>query len=198
MSKMRVITAMACCLAAMASIAGAQPARKPGLWEMTSTMNMGGSQMPQMPANAQMPQNMQLPPGVKLPPGMQMPGGAAGGGSPFGSPRTTQICVTQAMIDKFGGPSPAPQNHGADCQMSDVVIKPDGMTAKINCSGQMNATGNVETTFVDANTVHSKTHITGNMQLGANSRPMDMTVESTSVYKGPDCGNVKPPPMPSN
>ena len=30
------------------------------------------------------------------------------------------------------------------------------------------------------------------MQMGPESKPVEWTVESTSVYKGPDCGNVKP------
>jgi hypothetical protein len=35
------------------------------------------------------------------------------------------------------------------------------------------------------------------MQMGQNSRPIEWTSESTSVYKGPDCGSVKPLPMPA-
>ncbi|MGA3082594.1 MAG: DUF3617 domain-containing protein [Terracidiphilus sp.] len=186
MRKTRVWIAMGCCLFVATQFASAQSGRKPGLWEVTTTMNMAGMQMPQMPANAQMPQ---LPPGVKLPPGMQMPSGA--GGSPFG-PHTTQICVTQAMIDKYGGPTATPPSRNSDCKMTDISIKPTGMTATMVCTGQMNATGTVVATFTDANTTHSKVHITGTMQMGPNSRPVDMTMDSTSVYKGPDCGSVKP------
>jgi hypothetical protein len=194
MRKTRVWIAMGCCLFAATPFVSAQSGRKPGLWEVTSTMNMSGQQMPQMPPNVQMPQNMQLPPGVKLPPGMQMPSG--GGGSPFGS-HTMQICVTQAMIDKYGGPSPSPPNHNSDCKPTDISVKSTGMTATLVCTGQMNGTGTVESTFTDANTTHTKVHMTGTMQMGQNSRPIDMTVESTSVYKGPDCGSVKPFEMPA-
>ena len=105
------------CLLACTLVVGAQTQRKPGLYEETTTMNMGGASAPQMP---------QLPPGVQLPPGMTMPGGS------MAAPRTMQVCVTQAMIDKFGGPSPAPQR--GNCQVTDVSIKPNGMTAKINCT----------------------------------------------------------------
>jgi hypothetical protein len=146
---------------------------------------MGGRQMPQMP---------QLPPGVTLPPGMQMPTQ----GSSFGGPVTVQVCVTQAMIDRFGGPSPAPPNKNADCKVTDVSIQSNGMTAKINCTGQMTAAGTVESTFVDANTTNTKMHMAGTMQHGSNSMPVDMTMQSTSVYKGPDCGSVKPAPMPKD
>ena len=180
MSKTRVWIPLCCCVLAVAALAQAQSGRKPGLYEVTSQMSMGGAGAPQMP---------QLPPGVQLPPGMQMPQG-------MGGPIVTRVCVTQAMIDKYGGPSPAPQ-HG-QCQVTDISMKANGMTAKIICTGQMNATGTVETTWTDANTSQTKMHMTGTMQMGQNSRPIDMTVQSTSVYKGADCGDVKPPPMPAS
>jgi hypothetical protein len=176
MRKTRLWIAMGCCLFAATQFASAQSSRKPGLWEVTSTMNMAGMQMPQ------------LPPGVQMPPGA--------GGSPFG-PHTTQICVTQAMIDKYGGPTATPPSRNSDCKMTDISIKPTGMTATMVCTGQMNGTGTVEATFTDANTAHTKVHLTGTMQMGPNSRPVDMTMDSTSVYKGPDCGSVKPIEMPT-
>jgi hypothetical protein len=174
------LLALALLSSALPSVAQAQSARKPGLYEITSTMSMGGQSMPAAP---------QLPPGVKLPPGVQMPQGSSMGG-----PRTSQVCVTQAMIDKYGGPSPAPQR--GNCQVTDISMKPDGMTAKLSCSGQMTGTGTIETTFIDATTSQTKVHITGTMQMGSNSRPVDMTVESKAVYKGSDCGDVQPPALP--
>ena len=180
MSKIRVWMAFCCSALALATFAQAQSSRKPGLYEVTSQMSMGGAGAPQMP---------QLPPGTQLPPGMQMPA------SPF-APHTTQVCVTQAMIDKYGGPSPAPQ-HG-QCQVTDRSFTANGMTAKIICTGQMDATGTIETTWADADSSHTTMHMTGTMQMGQNSRPIDMTVQSTSVYKGVDCGSVKPPPMPAS
>lgn len=178
MRQTRLCIALGCCLVALA--AQAQSKQKPGLWETTSTMTMAG--MPQMP---------QLPPGVQLPPGAQMP---PGGG--MGGPHTTQVCITQAMIDKYGGPYSNPQR--GDCQTTNISIKPDGMTATVACTGQMNTTGTVESTWTDPNTTHTKMHMTGTMQMGPNSRPIDMTMQATSVYKGPDCGNVKPLPIPVN
>ncbi len=69
------------------------------------------------------------------------------------------------------------------------------MSANMTCSGQMSMTGTVQTTFVDANTTKSTVHMT--MTMG-NGQTMTMTTESTSTYKGPDCGSVKPPPMPAS
>jgi len=34
--------------------------------------------------------------------------------------------------------------------------------------------------------------------MGPNTMTMEYTIESSSIYKGPDCGSVKPLPMPSN
>jgi len=79
--------------------------------------------------------------------------------------------------------------------MTNVVVTATGMTANMSCSGQMNMTGTVQTTFVDANTTKSTIHMT--MTTG-NGQTMTTTTESTSTYKGPDCGSVQPLPMPTS
>jgi hypothetical protein len=180
MNRSRVWTIVGCCGLGLAALAWSQAKQKPGLWEVTTQMNMRGANAPQMP---------QLPPGVQLPPGMQMPA------SPF-APQTTQVCVTQAMIDKYGGPYSNPPR--GNCKLKDVELKPGGMTATMTCSGQFNGTGTVQATFVDANTTKVIEHLTGTAQMGPNSQPMDMTVQSTSTYKGPDCGSVQPMAMPAS
>ncbi len=54
-------------------------------------------------------------------------------------------------------------------------------------------TGTVQTTFVDANT--TKTTIQMTIAMGPNT--MNMTMQATGVYKGSDCGSVKPMAMPA-
>jgi len=178
MSKNRLSTIVGCCGIALTALAWSQSQRKAGLWEVTSQMSMAGA--PQMP---------QLPPGTQLPRGMTMPQMQ----SPF-APQTTQVCVSQAMIDKYGSPYSNPP-HG-ECKVTNISMRPDGMSATIVCAGQMNGTGTLQTTFVDANTTKSIVHITGTAQMGPNSRPIDMTVQRTSTYKGADCGSVQPLAMP--
>jgi hypothetical protein len=151
--------------------AHAQSSRKPGLYEVTSTMSFGGASMPQMPPGAQMPS----------------------GGNPMTAAHINQVCVTQAMIDRYGGPNPAPQRGG--CEVINVTTKPDSMKATISCTGQMTATGTVDATWTADGTGKSTVHISGTM--GPSARPMDMTLQSTSVYKGADCGSVQPMPMPA-
>ena len=116
-------------------------------------------------------------------------------GGTMGGPRTTQVCVSQEMIDKFGGPYSNPSR--GDCQVSNVSVKPDGMTASIACTGQMTGNGTVEMTYIDANSSQTKIHLSGTMQMGSNPRPMDITVQSKAVFKGADCGSVKPMAMPA-
>lgn len=110
---------------------------------------------------------------------------------PMAGSHTTQVCVTQAMIDKYGGPYSNPQT--AQCQVTNVSLTASGMTANLTCTGRMNMTGTVQTTFVDANT--TKTNMQLNMAM-PNGQAMTMTMNSTSVYKGADCGSVQPLPMP--
>jgi len=105
--------------------------------------------------------------------------------------RTQQVCVTQAMIDKYGGPYSNPQN--AQCQVTNVSLSPTGMSADLSCSGRMTMSGTVKTMFVDANT--TKTTMQMNMTTG-NGQQMNMTMQSTATYKGADCGSVQPLTLP--
>ena len=118
MNKTRVLLAMGFCLFFISLGASAQTNRKPGLWEMTTTMTWQKSPMPA---------------------GMTMP---AGSNSPFGGgAHTTQVCLTQAMIDKYGAPPPQSRNN--QCQMSNVHMNPGSMTADWVCSGMMSGKGSV-------------------------------------------------------
>jgi hypothetical protein len=56
--------------------------------------------------------------------------------------------------------------------------------------------GTVESSWTDSDHSTSKVHFTGSMQMGPNATPVEYTIVANSVYKGADCGNVKPPPMP--
>jgi Protein of unknown function (DUF3617) len=160
-----------CCLLAVAVTTAAQVNRKPGLWEMTSTMTWQQSPMP---------------------PGMQAPAG-----SPFGGgPRTTQVCLTQAMIDKYGAPMPG--SSRGNCEITNVSLHPTGMTATMVCTGNFSGTGTVESSWTELDHAKGRVHFTGTMQMGPNTRPIEWTSESTSVYKGADCGSVKPMPMPAD
>ena len=131
-------------------------------------------------------QQSPMPPGMTLPPGANTPFG--------GGPHTTQVCLTQAMINKYG--APMPQSRNSECQISNVVLKANSMTADWVCSGRMAGKGTLESSWADPDHAIGKVHFAGVMQMGPNSTPVEYTIESSSVYKGPDCGSVKPLPMP--
>jgi hypothetical protein len=170
MRSTRLWITMGCCVFSVALFAWAQSTRKPGLWEVNSTMTWQQSPMPAgMPANPN---------------------------SPFSSgSRTTEVCVTQAQIDRYG--ALPPQTRG-DCQVTNIQKRTDGMTASIACSGRMTATGTVESSWSDGEHAKSKVHMTGTLQLGPNTKPAEWTVESTSTFKSADCGSVQPTSLPTD
>jgi hypothetical protein len=167
MSKTRVMAATACCLFVLA-IYGWTQGMKAGLWEVTSTMTWQQSPFQ----------------------GLNLPGGAMPN-SPFGGgPHTTQVCVTQEQIDKYGGVPPQP---GKSCQVTNIKVTPTGMTSDITCSGgPMNGTGTAKSNWTDSSHTSGHIHFTGNMQMGPQSTPVEWTIDTASVYKGANCGSVKP------
>ena len=151
-------------------LAWAQGARKPGLWEITTTTVWKQSPFPA---------------------GMQLPPQAAAAFN--GAPHTTQYCLTQAMIDRFG--AAIPQSRGS-CVVANLQKTADSMSADWICTGPMTGKGSLESHFSEDGTARGKVHFVGTMQMGGNAAPIEWSSESTSVYKGPDCGSVLPPPMP--
>jgi hypothetical protein len=117
-----------------------------------------------------------------FPAGMQAPAGAGG-------PHSTQVCVTQAQIEKYNGPKP---DARGGCHVRNIQKHENGMTAEIVCDSQMKGKGTVVTTWTDSGHSKSKVHFSGSMQTGPNSKKIEWTVESLSTYKGPGCGAVKP------
>jgi hypothetical protein len=118
-----------------------------------------------------------------MPGGMTMPGGG---------PHTTLVCLTQEMINKYGAPMPQSPN----CKISNVVLKTTSMTADWICSGRMAGKGTLESSWADPNHAIGKVHFVGVMQTRQNSMPVEYTINSSSIFKGADCGSVAPMPMP--
>lgn len=157
---------LSCCL--FSTVLAAQT-RKPGLWEMSTSMTWQQSPFPQ---------------GMPTPPN-----------SPYsGKPHVVSVCVTQAQIDKYG----APVSESRDCQVVNIVKTANSMRAEMVCTGTMSGKGTIEASWSDADHSKSKVHFAGTMQMGPNGgKPVEWTSETTSTYKGPDCGSVKPMPMPA-
>ena len=69
------------------------------------------------------------------------------------------------------------------------------MTADMICDGPMSGKGTMESTAIDSEHAKGKVHFAGTIHAGPNSKPIEWTVESSSVFKAADCGDVKPFPM---
>lgn len=159
---------LSCCLFAFAMYAWAQ-GRKVGLWEVTTTMTWQQS---------------------PFPPGMTPPAG-----SPFSAaPQITQVCLTQAILDRYG--APPPQN--GDCQISNVKKDEHGVSADLSCTGRMTGKGTFESSWTDSDHAKGSSHFTGTVQARTGTKPIEWTTSSTSVFKSADCGNVKPRPIPED
>lgn len=111
-----------------------------------------------------------------------------GGAAPGGGTTTTKVCLTQEQIDKYG--AIVPQTRG--CQITNIVKKGNGMTADMVCTGSMSGKGTLESTSTDGEHAKGKVHFIGSIQAGPNTKPIEWTTASSSVFKSPDCGDVKP------
>ncbi len=158
---------------ALFSAAAVAQAHKAGLYDITSTMEF------------------------KQAPFMQMPGAS----SPLSAPHSEQVCVSQAMIDKYNGVVQRPGGPGGrqqDCKMSNLNKTATGMTGQLVCTGHTNGKADIQMTWGDGNSYTGTMHFIGQMQMGAESRPFEYVVHISSTYKGADCGSVKPLDMPAN
>ena len=140
--------------------------RKAGLWETTTTTTW--QEAPSIPKSE---------------------------GKPLvGGTHTTQVCLTQEMIDKYG--ALLPQSRG-ECSLENKVITPGNVTADYICSGRMSGKGALESTWTDAEHVKGKIHFIGTIQVGSEAQPVEWTTESISVFKSSDCSAIQPSKLPS-
>lgn len=119
-----------------------------------------------------------------------LPGGISPPGN--GEPHTAQVCVTQQQLDKYG--AIVPQIPG--CEITNVVVKAHSMTADMVCTGKMGGKGTLESSWNDDSHATGSIHFAGSIQLGTDTKPIEWTIHSSSVFKSADCGSVKPTPPP--
>ena len=103
-------------------------------------------------------------------------------------PISTDVCLTQALIDKFGAPLP---KVGGSCQITRLDKKANSVSADMVCTGATTGKATMESTWT-ANQATGSVHF-----VGTAPRPMEWTSKSTSVFKSADCGGVQPFPMPA-
>jgi hypothetical protein len=172
--RISVPTIAVCAAMALPLIAAEKLGAKAGLWETTTTMNMGGAAMPAMPA---------LPPEMlaNLPPAQRAQIEKAMGAL-SGKPNIARACVTDKDLEAgaFG------QQTQPDMKCTYTVVS---STAKrqettFQCtSPTTSADGKMVVDVVDA------THVKGTMQMKAQQMSMDMKFESK--WLGADCSATK-------
>jgi len=92
-----------------------------------------------------------------------------------------------------------PERTPRPCEQSSLtnkVVNPGTITADYVCNGIMNSKGGLVSKWPDSQHSKSSVHFVGTIRVGAEEQPVEWTTESTAVFKGEDCGAVKPPSLP--
>jgi len=172
-SKAAVLFAGACVL-----IGSAEAARwgRPGLWLMTTTMQMDMGGMPAI-SPKQMAQMKKM--GIKIP--------AMGGQS-----MDTKMCVTSQDAENFGAHHYSSSDAG--CSQANVTRKGNHIIATVVCDGRMKGKGTSDVTLIDD--AHYTTAFT--FAGVSHGRPVNMKVSTTAHWLNADCGKIKPFTMPKH
>ena len=151
----------------MPAAALAMPHGKPGLWNITTTMQMAS--MPKMP-----PEVMEM---MKKR-GMNIP-------TP-GQPMTSQMCMTaeQAAMDK----PPNMDREGVKCTPKVISQTSNSVTTEITCHGTMEGTGRSQISWRGDSHYEGTYSFTGSMH----DHPNNMSSTYTGDWVKADCGSVKP------
>ncbi len=147
---------------------------RPGLWAMSTTMQMAMGGMPAITA-AQMAQMKKM--GMKVP---------AMGGQSIDS----KMCVTPQDAENFGAHRYTANDAG--CNQASVVRKANHIIATVVCDGRMKGRGTADVTLTDDAHYSSIFSFKG----VSHGRPVDMKVSTAAHWLGADCGKVKPFVMP--
>ena len=159
---------------------------KPGLWEIQSSANMNGQQMPDMAQHmaetqkhmAEMKQQM-----ANMPPEMQermkamMP--QSGNAMAFTNKGIT-ICLSQDQINR-SDIAHDPNNH---CKTTDINHSGDKTTIKMHCDAPHEADMSTEVTRISDSEWRSTSHMT------RGQRSIDTT--GSGKWLKADCGDIKP------
>lgn len=151
----------------MPAAAMAAPKGKPGLWNITTTMEM-----------AAMPK---LPPEVMA---MMKKRGMPGMG---GEPVKSQICMTQQEISK-DAMSQMQRQNGLTCTTRVISQSASSATSEITCHGTMEGTGRSQMSWRGDSHYDGSYNFKGTMR----GQPHSVGTRYTGDWVKADCGSVKP------
>ena len=151
----------------MPAAALAAPHGKPGLWNITTTMQMAS--MPKMPPEMM---EMMKKRGMNMP----MPG----------QPMTSQMCMTaeQAAMDK----PPNMDREGVKCTPHVLSQTSSSANTEIVCHGMMEGTGRSQISWRGETHYEGTYSFTGSMH----DQPNNMSSSYKGDWVSADCGSVKP------
>ena len=151
----------------LAPVAALAAHGKPGLWNISSTMEMANT--PQMSPEAMA---MMKSRGMKLP-GMG------------GQPTVTQICMTQEQVN---GDTPPMNNRQESCTTKLLNQTATSMTSEVTCHGRMEGVGRAQMTWRGNEHYEGTYSFKGTME----GRPQQISTRYTGDFVKADCGSVKP------
>lgn len=73
--------------------------------------------------------------------------------------------------------------------MTNVTKGSDSVSADVQCDAPLNGKGTFQQKWTDPERSTGKMHFTGALPTG---KPIEWTIDMTSVFKSSDCGSVKP------
>ncbi len=163
----RIASVLAAAILLAAAPALAMPHGKPGLWTITTTMQMAN--MPQLP-----PQVLEM---MKK---RGMPG--------MGQPVTSQMCMTQEQVNA-GMASHMPQQHDVSCAPRVLSETPSSAVTEITCHGDnMDGVGRAQIDWRGDSHYEGSYEFKGSMH----GQPNQISTHYAGDFVKADCGSVKP------
>lgn len=157
----------ACTLVSVALMVHAKSEQKPGLWENTVKVTMGGA-FPQL--DAVMIEQLEAS-GVQL---------------PFLKPMTTQTCLTPEQVRQETLPDFNDPDSG--CATRNVRREGDQVLGNIACNGQIQGTGSLRLDLHGPESYSGVQHFEGLAQ----GLPVTMKTDIRGRWMQADCGSVRP------
>ena len=106
---------------------------------------------------------------------------------------TLPACYTGDLINQYGVALPPSLR---DCELLNVVRRPESLRADVSCAGTYNGKGSLETVWIDENHITGKVHFTSKSR-GTPPMMIRWTQDVSAVFKGADCGSIRPRLIPA-
>ncbi|HWB32187.1 MAG TPA: DUF3617 family protein [Acidobacteriaceae bacterium] len=107
-------------------------------------------------------------------------------------PHTIQACLTPEMIEKYG--AIVPEDVTRICKVTNVKKGQGNTLASLVCTGSVEGKGTLKVVWTDGEHTKGQIQFAGVIRPNGQEIKVEWNTETASVYKGPDCGALAPPP----